>query len=36
MMRAFDSGIEWATETNSTSNGPTVMRPPSGTILTGI
>ena len=36
MISAFDSGIEWATETNSMSNGPSVMRPPSGTILTGM
>ena len=36
MMSAFDSGIEWAIETNSMSNGPSVKRPPSGTILTGI
>ena len=36
MIRALDSGIEWATETNSTSNGPTVTRPPTGTTVTGI
>ena len=35
-IRAFDSGIEWATETSSISNGGTLMRPPSGTTLTGI
>ena len=36
MIRAFDSGIEWAIETSSMSNGPSVKRPPSGTMLTGI
>ena len=36
MMRAFDSGIECAMETSSMSNGPSVKRPPSGTMLTGI
>ena len=36
MISAFDSGIECATETNSTSNGPSVKRLPSGTTLTGI
>ena len=33
---AFDSGIECATEMNSTLNGPMSMRPPSGTTFTGI
>jgi hypothetical protein len=33
---AFDSGIEWATEMNSTLNGPISIRPPSGTTVTGI
>ena len=32
MISAFDSGIECAIDTSSTSNGPTVKRPPSGTI----
>ena len=36
MISAFDSGIEWATDTNSMSNGPSVMRPPSGTTFTGM
>ena len=36
MMSAFDSGIECAMVTNSTSNGPTVKRPPTGMIFTGI
>ena len=33
---AFDSGIEWATETNSMSNGPSVKRAPSGTTFTAM
>ncbi len=36
MIRPFDSGIEWAMETSSISNGPSVKRPPSGTMFTGI
>ena len=36
MMSPFDSGIEWAMETSSMSNGPSVKRPPSGTTLTGM
>ena len=36
MISAWDSGIECATATYSTSNGPTVMRPPAGTMVTGI
>ena len=36
MIRAFDSGIEWETDTNSMSNGPSVKRAPSGTTFTGI
>ena len=36
MISALDSGIEWATETNSISNGGKLMRPPSGTMCTGI
>ena len=36
MISAFDSGIECAIETSSTSNGPTLKRLPSGTIVTGI
>ena len=36
MMSAFDSGIECAIETSSMSNGPTLKRPPSGTMVTGI
>ena len=36
MISAFDSGIECETETNSTSKGPSVMRPPSGTTLIGM
>ena len=35
MIRPFDSGIECAIETSSTSNGPTSKRLPSGTTLTG-
>ena len=33
---ALDSGIEWATETSSMSNGPTLKREPSATSVTGI
>ena len=36
MMSAFDSGIECAIVTSSTSNGPTLKRLPSGTMVTGI
>ncbi len=36
MASAWLSGIECATGTNSTSNGPMVTRPPLGTILIGI
>ena len=36
MIRALDSGIEWQTDTSSTSNGPTLKRPPSGTTVIGI
>ena len=36
MIRALESGIEWATETNSRSNGPTVNRPLSGMMFTGM
>ena len=36
MMSAFASGIECAIDTISTSNGPTLKRLPSGTIVTGI
>ena len=35
MISPFDSGIECAIETYSMSNGPSVMRPPSGTTLIG-
>ena len=35
MISPFDSGIECAIETNSMSNGPSVIRPPSGTTLIG-
>ena len=35
MASACDSGIEWATLMYSTSNGPTVMRWPALTIVTG-
>ena len=36
MMSAFDSGIECAIETSSMSNGPTLKRLPSGTMVTGM
>ena len=36
MISAFASGIECATVTSSTSNGPTVKRPPTGTTFTSI
>ena len=36
MTSAFDSGIECAIDTSSMSNGPSVKRPPSGTMVTGI
>ena len=36
MIRPFDSGIEWATDTSSMSNGPTANRDPSSTTRTGI
>ena len=35
MMRALDSGIEWATETSSMSKGPSENRLPVGTTVTG-
>ena len=36
MISAFNSGIECAIDTISTSNGPTLKREPSGTTVTGI
>ena len=35
MISPFDSGIECAIETYSMSNGPSLMRPPSGTCVIG-
>ena len=36
MISAFNSGIEWATETSSMSNGPSVKRLPSCTMFRGM